>query len=190
MTNKKKIIIISSGILLLWLITKKGKKMISSKDLPFLNKVKDNTSIFAEKVISISKDLNIDPRWLMIVMYNESGLNPKAKNPLSTATGLIQFMESTAKVLGTTTANIYNMTNLQQLDLVKKYISSYAPLIKSVGDAYLAVFYPLALKKSLNYIFPENVVKVNRIFDLNKDGILTKQEFLNYVNQKYQKYLP
>lgn len=185
-SNKE--IIIGALIFLLFNKIKKDKNM-TANELPFLNKVKENKEAFANKVIEIANELNINPKWLMIVMNNESGLNPKAKNPLSSATGLIQFMEATAKSLGTTTKDIYNMSNLKQLDYVKKYMQPYAKYINSVGEAYLTVFYPLALFKPLSYEFPSNVVKVNKIFDLNKDMKLTKQEFLNYVSQKYSKYL-
>jgi soluble lytic murein transglycosylase-like protein len=36
---------------------------------------------FINKLSSISKDLQIDPNLILRVMYGESGMNPKAKNP-------------------------------------------------------------------------------------------------------------
>lgn len=165
--------------------------MLTYKDLPFINKVKNNQQEFGEKVISISDELNISPNWLMIVINNESAgtFSPSIKNPTSTATGLIQFMEATAKSLGTSTSQLASMTNVQQLDYVKKYLSRYASKIKSAADMYLAVFFPKALWQSDSYVFPQWATKANPIFDINKDKILTKAEFNQYVQKKYAPYL-
>lgn len=158
-------------------------------ELPFISKVKNNQKEFGEKVIDIAKKLNTDPRFLMVVMNNESGLDSTAKNPTSSATGLIQFMEATAKELGTTTAQLRVMKNYEQLDYVYKYLNVYKNKLASAADVYLAIFYPLALFKTDSFEFPSWVVKANKIFDTNKDGKLTKLEFKNYVNNKYSKYL-
>lgn len=161
-------------------------------DLPFISKVAESREEFGNKVISIAQDLGVLPHWLMIVMNNESGLNPAAKNPTSSASGLIQFMEPTAVQLGTTTAQLRAMTGVQQLDFVKKYFTAYGyhKKISSVADTYLAIFFPLALYKPDDYVFPKWASDANPIFDLNKDGTLTKEEFKNYVNNKYAAYIP
>lgn len=164
--------------------------MIDWKTLPFISKVKQNQEAFGKEVVVISDRLGILPHWLMVVMNNESGLNSKAKNPTSSATGLIQFMAATAKGLGTTTTALYNMSNVEQLKYVEKYLKTYADKINDVSDTYLAVFFPLALYKPERYEFPQWAVKANPIFDINKDGRLTKSEFRAYVNNKYSKYLP
>ena len=49
---------------------------------------------FQKKVEDISKDLEINPNWLMTVMFKESGLDSTASNK-SWAAGLIQFMPKT-----------------------------------------------------------------------------------------------
>lgn len=159
--------------------------------LPFINKVTENQQVFGEKVIEISAELGIKPEWLMVVMNNETGgtFSPSIKNPTSTATGLIQFMEATAKGLGTTTAELSSMDNVEQLDYVKKYLEPYASRIKSASDTYLAVFYPEALYKNDDFVFPNWAAKANKIFDVSKDGILTKGEFAQYVDNKYLQYV-
>lgn len=160
-------------------------------DLPFINKV-SNPEAFGNKVILIcdADHLNIMPEGLMIVMNNESGLRADIKNPNGSATGLIQFTEATAKGLGTTTAQLAAMSNVDQLDYVEKYLSTYADHIDDAADIYLAVFYPAALFKDEDFEFPQWAVKANPIFDVNKDGKLTKAEFRQYVNDKYAAYLP
>lgn len=158
--------------------------------LPFIEKVKTNQKAFGNKVIDIASKLDTIPHNLMVVMNNESGLRADIKNPTSSASGLIQFMEATAKGLGTTTAELRKMSNVAQLDYVYKYLKPFAGKLKSASDVYLSIFYPLALYKDDNWEFPEWAVKANKIFDINKDGHLTKKEFRTYVNNKYAKYLP
>ncbi len=164
--------------------------MYNVGELPFIEKVTTNRQLFGEKLIQIADKLDILPHYLMIVMNNESGLNPAAKNPNSSATGLIQFMDSTAKSLGTTTQALRQMSNVEQLDYVYKYFKPYAGKMNDVTDVYLAVFYPYAIKQNEDYVFPALVTKSNKIFDLNHDTVLTKSEFRKYVNEKYNKYIP
>jgi len=158
--------------------------------LPFIFKYKGDQEAFGKKVISISEKLDILPESLMIVMNNESGVNPQAKNPTSTATGLIQFMEATAKGMGTTTQALYTMDGVSQLDYVYKYLDVYKSKMNDTADVYLAVFYPQALFEKGEWQFPLWAVKANPIFDINKDGKLTKAEFKEYVNKKYAAYIP
>jgi hypothetical protein len=160
------------------------------KKLPFIEKVKQNPEAFGKKVIEICKSLGIAPEWLMVVMNNESGLQSAIKNPTSSASGLIQFMEQTAKALGTTTADLRAMSNVDQLDYVYRYMKPYASKIKDVSDVYLSIFFPAALYKTEAFVFPTWASNANKIFDLSKDGQLTKPEFRNYVNNKYSKYVP
>lgn len=154
--------------------------------LLFENYVKTNKSQFTEKVRSISEKLFIDPNWLMAVMYKESGLNHRAVNSKGGATGLIQFMPSTANSLGTTTAMLLNMSNVEQLDYVYKYFKPYAGRILSYPDMYLITFFPAALSKPIDYIFQTNklpasvVARFNPAIDLNKNGEITMNEFIQY----------
>ncbi|MGC8160121.1 transglycosylase SLT domain-containing protein, partial [Salmonella enterica] len=73
----------------------------------------ENKVEFTDKVKTISTELGINHNWLMFVMWFESKLNPQAVNPISGATGLIQFMPSTARSLGTTTDVLRRMSNVQ-----------------------------------------------------------------------------
>lgn len=155
-------------------------------NLPFIEKVKNNVPEFGNKVIEIANDLGWSAKWLMVVMNNESGLNEKAKNPTSSATGLIQFMKDTAIQLGTSTDALSKMSNVKQLDYVHKYLKPYANHVKNVSDAYLTVFFPLALFKADSWQFPAWVVKANPIFF--KKGN-TKKDFSDYTNNKYFRYV-
>ncbi|MGD9930130.1 MAG: transglycosylase SLT domain-containing protein [Mangrovibacterium sp.] len=151
-------------------------------ELIYANKVTANREQFLEKVKYLSDKLGIDPNWLMYVMNFESGLNHRAQNSTSGATGLIQFMPATAAHLGTTTADLLQMSNVEQLDYVYQYLRPYRGDMESLVDVYLAVFFPAAIGKPGEYVFRTSslsaaiIAKQNPIFDLNKDQVLTKSE--------------
>lgn len=159
--------------------------------LLFENLINENRDAFIEKVKYISVKLLVDPNWLMAVMYKESKLNHRAVNSSSGATGLIQFMPSTAKGLGTSTSAIKSMTNLQQLDLVYKYFFPYVTKLNSYPDLYLATFFPIALGKGDDYIMrtssmsPALIANSNPAIDLNKDKQITIKEFKEYCYRQF-----
>jgi hypothetical protein len=112
----------------------------------------ENKEAFMTKVNEIASKLGIKSEWLMAVMAFESGLNHKAVNKTSGATGLIQFMPSTATGLGTSTSALAAMTNVQQLDYVYKYLAPYKSKMTSLAHVYLSVFYPAAVGKADTYV--------------------------------------
>jgi len=141
-------------------------------------------------VQALSGKLNCDFYDILAVMYLETSrsMAPNKKNPKSSATGLIQFLEATAKSLGTTTAQLAGMTRVQQQVFVDKYFLQSG--IKSVasptlGDVYMAVFAPKGIGKADSYPLytleknPKEYAD-NSIFDKppngNNDGIITKGE--------------
>lgn len=150
----------------------------------FINNVAGDRLAFQNKVISIADALGVNPNWLMYIMNSESGLNPAAVNRASGATGLIQFMPTTAKWLGTTTQALGQMTGLQQLNYVYNYFKPYAGKLSSGVDLYLMAFYPYAIGKPDSYIigsekgesYAKLVAKQNP-FDLNKDGVVSVGEW-------------
>jgi len=156
--------------------------------------IKENREEFTEKVNNISNELGIEANWLMFVMWFESRLNPQAVNPISGAAGLIQFMPSTARSLGTTTGALKHMNNVQQLDYVLSYLRPYKGRMKRWVDVYLAVFYPKAMGKPDFIITSDIVAKQNKIFDINKDLDISVKEIetvlRNTIPEKYKKYYP
>src|SRR5216117_2921705 len=111
-----------------------------------------NKQTFADKVISVAKNLFIDPNSLMLVMWVESRLNPAAQNTAylvggKPATGLIQFTTYTAASLGTSIEDLVSMSADDQMDYVYQYLKPYAGRMKDFADVYLAVFFPAAIGK-------------------------------------------
>jgi len=154
----------------------------------------ESRSAFAEKVKNICEKLGINPNWLMVVMLHESGINAQAVNKQKgdhsdpytraayRATGLIQFMPTTAMWLGTSTQLLFKMTNLKQLDYVYKYFKPYSGRMKSYYDLYMITFWPAAVGKPDTYIIqsatiPASIVaERNPALDINKDGKITVGE--------------
>lgn len=153
---------------------------------------------FTTKVNNIAGLLGINPDWLMAVMNSESGLNPQAKNAHGGATGLIQFMPSTAIGLGTTTDALYGMDATRQLDYVYAYFKPYKDRITCYEDLYLITFYPVALSKNDDFILgseikgtvEEKAARVKKIaeqnpsIDLNQDKKITKGEFKRWIQTR------
>ena len=155
----------------------------------FEHLIKENKEAFLSKVREICKSLDIDPDWLMLVMWFETArtFDPAKVNPVSSATGLIQFMPKTARSLGTTTEALKNMSNVEQLDYVKRYLAPYAGKMKNWLDVYLAVFYPVLIGKPDSYVIDREIVaRQNPVFDLNKDLKIHKYE----IRQALQKSIP
>lgn len=180
------------------------KRPPEADDLIFqclVNSDRTKENLFIDKVKDICDDLNdefnagITPENLMYVMGKESAFtfSPKIKNPTSSASGLIQFMDSTAKSLNTTTYDLRNMTQVQQLEYVYKYFRNILKFDKykklnTVDKVYSAVFFPLLLTKDYSYQLPLWASRANPVFDTNKDGKITKEEFINYVVNDYNRW--
>ena len=161
------------------------------------------TADFKAKVLEISRKLQIDPDDLMGIMAFESnGIDPSCVNKISGATGLIQFMPSTAKDLGTTTKALAKMSAVKQLDYVYEYYKPYAGKIRNIEDAYMVVLMPIAVGKDNDFILGIKdsseelakslsygiVYKQNSVLDINKDGIITKGEAAQKVVDTRNKY--
>ncbi len=141
---------------------------------------------FVQKVKEMSTRLGIKPEWLLAVMKNESGMSTSIRNSQGGATGLIQFMPATARALGTTTDALAKMSGVEQLAYVEKFFSSSKGKFKSGADLYLNTFWPAALGKGDDYkIGGAEVARVNKGFDLNKDGQITAGEFRQYYKQRF-----
>jgi len=155
---------------------------------------------FRVRVREIGASLSIDPNWLMAVMGFETRytFSPSVRNPGSSATGLIQFIESTARKLETTTARLARMTAVEQLDFVEAYFvkNGYVGRIRNMGDAYLAVLWPAAIGRPDSYIMWQRDTgpyqaeyAANSGLDVNRDGNITRGEAVASVNASYQRGL-
>lgn len=147
------------------------------------NKTDVQHAAFVAKVIEVSDSLGIHFSWLVGIMHHESRLNPRAKNSIG-AVGLIQFLPSTARGLGTTTYKLRQMTGVQQLDYVYKFYKHAKGKFNKMTDLYLYAFFPISVLnewgdyRTIKYgwLTASLVAKQNRGLDLNRDGKITVKE--------------
>lgn len=155
---------------------------------------------FRRRVREIAGNLRFDPNWIMSIIAFETGrsFNPSVRNPNGSATGLIGFLETTARRLGTTTSQLARMTAVEQLTFVELYFQPFSPRIKNIGDAYMAVLWPAGIGKIDSYILWEKTGQYAREYaanaglDKNRNDTITRGEAISRVNAMYvegQKYL-
>ncbi len=146
---------------------------------------------FFAKVVAISKDLKCDPNELLGVMNSECGLNASARNSNGGATGLIQFMPRTAKILGTSTDKLSKMSAYDQLDYVAKFFKMNKKTYKmgdgpmSAGDLYSLVFLPGRANREVLTSSGELYYRANAGLDMNGDGKITKAD----LNRRVHKFM-
>jgi hypothetical protein len=121
-----------------------------------------------------------DYTWLDKLISFESLWNPKAKNAISGARGLVQFTNTTSRKLGFKSAddlvNKYPDAVDQLLGPVYNYLRAYTPF-PTKQSLYMSVFYPAARKWNLNVQFPEKV-------KLSNPGIDTVASYVRKVDRR------
>ncbi len=166
--------------------------LINNEDVDLLwgDKVDED---FAQKAIRIANELGVDPNLLMSCMAFESGetFSPSILNGAgSGAVGLIQFMPSTAEGLGTTSADLAEMTAVEQLDYVRAYFMPYKGKLSSLEDIYMTILWPAAVGKSNDYVLwsrGTTAYRQNAGLDVNGDGSVTKGEAAAKVREKVER---
>lgn len=165
---------------------------------------------FRDRVWWIGEDIAkvqkapFDANWLMACMAWETGekFTASVLNMAgSGATGLIQFMPTTATELGEyrkttlTTAMLAKMTPEDQLTWVYWYfrlqIERHGP-ITNLEDCYMAILWPGAIGSPVSSALwtqkdRPTTYRQNAGLDSNKDGTITKAEAAAHVSEKLVK---
>lgn len=141
---------------------------------------------FVDGLLWIESQIALAPEVLVPCMKFESNINPRARNPQSSASGLIQFMTGTAVALGTDIGAIRGMTAMQQLGYVFKYFKNQRDNWHgaSASDVYMAILWPKAVGKDDDYVLWEGATEAYRVnagLDRNKDRQVTKGEAASRV---------
>ncbi|HEU0031129.1 MAG TPA: peptidoglycan-binding protein [Kofleriaceae bacterium] len=144
-----------------------------------LERIDDHEPGFMDKLDTIAERLGTKVEWLINVMMAESGLRASAKNPKSTATGLIQFMAKTARALGTSVHALRKMSAVKQLDWVERYFKPFKGKLTSQAAVYAAVGAGHVGEQGDRTVFfrrGSKEYRANRVWDVNKDGRITQGE--------------
>lgn len=131
----------------------------------------------SDAIVDGARRLGINPNDLAAVISFETGgtFSTNARNPGSSATGLIQFMEDSdgkkdGKYFGMTRAQFGNLLPLQQMDHVVSFLKGKG--IKpgaNVAQVYDAV-------AGYGYKKGTKAYASNKVWDVNKDGVVAKGE--------------
>lgn len=138
---------------------------------------------------NVAKNNKWNVKYLLAVIGFETGgsYSPSQKHSGGgSATGLIQFMPTTAVELGTTTDKLAKMNHAQQMVYVEKYLKVKLDGVvnPNLSDMYMAVLWPKAVgKKDTTVIWGNSEkskyrrqYKANKGLDVNKNGYITKAE--------------
>lgn len=143
---------------------------------------------FVKETQAMAERLGIKHEDLMAVMNFESKLDPTAKNPGSSASGLIQFMRDTATGLGTDIETIRKMNHMEQLPYVEKYLKGAG--VKPGTDLsglYMSILAGNASKAQNASLWSQGTEAYDRNsgLDVNGDGTITPQEATQKVRDNW-----
>jgi len=151
--------------------------------------VKNTSAEFRPALEGLASRLNIKPEWLISAINFETGgsFSPSVRNKASGATGLIQFMPTTAKALGTSTDELAKMTDVQQLEYVEKYFRQFNKPLLNLGDVYSTILWPKAVGKPDDFVlFKQGTMayRQNSGLDVGKKGYVTRGDAVSYVEKR------
>lgn len=144
----------------------------------------------AATIARVAKNIGVNPNDLAAVISFETGgtFSPSAKNPKSSATGLIQFMSGSGgtkgKYYGMSRDDFANLSFDEQMKYVEKYYKDRHKNFRAgnesrntVGDVYGAV---------TGYGYKEGTAAydLNRVWDSNENGVIEKGEMVQ--NPKFR----
>lgn len=126
----------------------------------------------------VSSKLGVPYTTLYQLIKFESKFNPKIKNPRSSARGLIQFIDRTARNLGYANSadlvRVHPTIKSQLSGPVYNYLKQFKPF-KTDQSLFMSVFYPRARNWPPKKLFPYDPVR------RDNPGINTPEDYVNYV---------
>jgi hypothetical protein len=158
---------------------------------------------FIKKVIEIADEVGTNPSWLMTQFWGESRFQPQANltNGVSSndpsrigkktiGGGLFGLMKQWSKpALGVNFSDFMKMTDLEQLEVARKFYGKAKGKLKSMDDVFTYTFWPAALHKKSNYVLMrkgDGVYEQNKQMDVRKVGYITKGDAASLRFKLYQ----
>ena len=137
----------------------------------------------ARKITEVAARLGVNAAQLDALINFETGgsYSVYAANPTSSAKGLIQVIDSTARSEfhvpdSLALVNKYPTFDAYMDNVVYPYLVKYAPF-KDKQSLYMAVFYPAYRNMAPTTEFPPSVQEANK-------GIRTIQDYIDYVDKR------
>lgn len=161
-----------------------GQEVGTASNISVLNGSRKLSKDKANSIARVAKNIGVDPNDLAAVISFETGgsFNPGAKNPNSSATGLIQFMSGSGgtkgKYYGMSRDKFASLSFDKQMKYVEKYFKERDKRFRpgneannSVADVYTAV-------TGYGYKRGSRAYELNKVWDSNKDGYIAKGEMV------------
>lgn len=148
---------------------------------------------------TLANYLGVPAIWLVCAFYNESGLNPLAKNSIG-AVGLNQMMPATLAGLGVDPETFRTGGVEYQLQVMQQFFAPIKGKIKRAGDLYLFNFFPAAIINNYPMDFAigkagdtsklyglsrDLIYQQNKGLDYNGNGEITRSDFTEGFEAKY-----
>lgn len=154
--------------------------MAAKFDYSRIEGVQGNANVtpeFIDAVEQMAARLGTSPEYVLAAMSFETGgrFDPSIQNGIG-ATGLIQFLRTTAQSLGTTTDKLAKMSAVAQLTFVEKYFEPFKGKLGTLEAVYTSILSG-SPKKPDAVLFKAGTpaYKLNPL-DWNDDGIITARE--------------
>jgi Transglycosylase SLT domain len=173
-------------------ITTFYKEVCTQDAIIYVPQIRTEPEIFLDSVKSVSKRLGVPYTWFLAIISHESNGKKTAVNSISGATGLIQFIPSTAKRLNTTTYKLSRMSRISQLTYCEKYFMKDIAengKYRSLVDMYVGCFLPTRrsrVKNDSSVITQKGEIYYtqNKGLDSDKNGLITVKELRIRVEKK------
>lgn len=140
------------------------------------------TETMKRKIQETASKLSIPYEWLYnLIRFESAGtFDPFVKNPYSSARGLIQIIDSTAKLAfgvdSLTLSNRYPTFESYMDNVVYPYLKRYAPY-PTKQSLYMQIFLPSMRNVPPNTPIPARYQSVNA-------GIITVQDYIDHADRK------
>lgn len=140
--------------------------------------------------MEVSLAMKIPYEYMCKVAYIESNFNPNARNPVSSARGLYQFINVTESVLRTKYGVRGNIFDARVNATLMAYLVKDNGIMDSYTSMYLMHFLGKSSYNKIAYARDTDLIKdiCPRAYYFNKEliGNKTKKEFIEYIEEKLE----
>jgi hypothetical protein len=139
---------------------------------------------FQSKVFDVCSRVKCNPDYLMAIMYFESRLRPFARNSNGSGVGLIQFYNTQAIRLGTTTDDLEFMTGVEQMDIIEKHLSECVGYFSTLADTWICCYYQkmVGCNFAASIRVPSKYREANKVFPLYDNNKIRFYEIEKALN--------
>lgn len=133
---------------------------------------------FVKVLTKVSRELDCDAGLLLMIMYFESRLNPKARNLKRGGAGLLLIPDPDCRKIGTSANKMVQMDAVEQLVYIQKYLRPHRGRFKTLADTWYACYFPDALGRGERFWFrlPLKYREANRVFPTRSLNRVSKFE--------------